>query len=186
MVTKKNYKRNKTVLDHSHDYTCTIIRRLKASHPKEHANMPGPRVALKHTSLLGSRYTCPSLLLIIRRITWRRLCHERAYIRVNLLHRQGTQHFSQHFLHFLSLISQTDLSVGVLTCLQAPFVPPQKMHRRRTRSSYRSSEHSLQLLRLNYSYWTDHLALEGGDRSLNHHGPTIHHCNRFQLCTSPS
>jgi len=29
-----------TILDHSHGYTCTILRRLKASHSKEHANSP--------------------------------------------------------------------------------------------------------------------------------------------------
>jgi len=40
----------------------------------------------------------------------------------NIASPQGMIHFSQHFLHtFLGSI--TDLSVGVLTCLQAPFLP---------------------------------------------------------------
>jgi hypothetical protein len=85
---------------------------------------------------------------------------ERTYIRVNLFHPQGTKHFSQHFIDFLSLSSIPDLIVWVLTCLQAPFVPPQKTLRRRTRSRYRSPEHSLQPLWLNRSHRTDHLVSE--------------------------
>jgi len=50
----------------------------------------------------GSPYMCPAPSLIICRITRRWLWPTRAYIRVNLLHPQGTHHFSQHFLHTLS------------------------------------------------------------------------------------
>jgi hypothetical protein len=29
-------------MDHSHDYMCTIIRRLKATHSREYADLPAP------------------------------------------------------------------------------------------------------------------------------------------------
>jgi len=96
--------------------TCTLLCRLKASHSKEHANLPG--AILEHTSLSGSRYTCPLPLLIIRHITWRWLCPERAYIRVNLLRPQDTQHFlqlSSDFSLFLYWLDRRSANVSADT-----------------------------------------------------------------------
>jgi len=84
-------KTNRTLI---RGWTCVVSRlRTKgvcSSHKPCH---PGAR---------GSPYTCPTPSLITSRITQRRLWPTRAYIRVNLLHRQGKFSLPQHFLHTLS------------------------------------------------------------------------------------
>ncbi|RHN73331.1 hypothetical protein MtrunA17_Chr2g0297301 [Medicago truncatula] len=54
----------------------------------------------------------------------------------------------------------------VLTCLQAPFIPPRRLIAAVPEAVTVTLEHSLAPLPLNRSHQTDHLALEGGDRSL--------------------
>jgi len=54
----------------------------------------------------------------------------------------------------------------VLTCLQAPFVPPRRLIAAVPEAITITPEHSLPPFPLNHFHRTDHLALEGGDHSL--------------------
>ena len=135
-------------------YTWTIIQRPKAPHSKEHASFP------------AACHTRPVAALITRRVSRRRLCSRRVYIRVNFLHPQGTHHFSQHFLHTLFQFHYTLCSTA-------------KIHRRRTGSRYRfirafSATAATQPFPLDISF--------GSRRRgsfTNRHRQTILHHNRF-------
>ena len=173
-----------TVLEHSHGNTCTLLRRNKASHSNGHANLSAPchtgacllaEITL-HVSTPAPNQTPhnPEMVMPRARLYKGELASPSRY----------TTLFTT-LLRLFSLSSNTDLIVRVLTCLQAPFVSLHKTFRRRTGSNYQSSGHSTQPLRLNRSHRTDHLTLEGGDRSLNRLGSTILHHNRFLLRASP-
>jgi len=84
---------------------------------------------------------------------------------------------SHTFLHTY-LISHTDFIVRVLTCMQTPFVPAWDC-------ITTAPEHCVITFSTIRSHRTYHLALEGGDRSLNCHSPTILHHNRFLLRDPP-
>jgi hypothetical protein len=64
-------------------------------------------------------------------------------------------------------------------CLHASFVPPQRRIAAVPEAVTDSSEHFLPSLLLNRSHQTNHLALEGGDRLVNRHGPMILPRNHF-------
>ena len=117
----------------------------------------------EHASLQGSRYTWSLTTLITCRVSQRRLCSRRAYIRVNLLHPQDTHHFSQHFLHFLSQFHYW-LERWSANVPAGTFRSTAKTHRHRTQNRYTvpktvtdSPEHSLPPLWLNRSHRTDQL-----------------------------
>jgi len=137
--------------DRPHIDTWPDLHSLKTPHPREHVSLRAPL----HTGACprqGWPYTCPISSLITRRITRRRLWS--TYIRVNLLHPQGTHHFhNTSYTVFLSFI--TDLSVKVLTCLQAPFVPPRRLIVAVPKAITITPEHSLPPFPLNRSHWTD-------------------------------
>jgi len=138
--TKRNYLLYfYIVLDRSQDQpyddTWLDLHHLKAPHPK---SMPVrvDRATQELALAQESQYMCPAPSLITRRITRRRLWPTHSYIRVNLLHPQGTHHFSQHFLHTLSQfhywLERRSANVPVGT-----FLSTTKTHRRRAGSSYR-------------------------------------------------
>jgi hypothetical protein len=166
------------VLDHSHRYTCTIVRRLKATHSRKHANFPAQchkRARLPAWITLQMSFLTPNNTPHnSKTVMPRERLYKGDFASPSKLH--ITFHNTSYTLSFSSI---TELSVGVLTCLQAPFVPPQKNHRHHTGIHYRSLEHSLPPLQLNRSHRTYHLALAGGEHSLNRYGPTILHRNRF-------
>ena len=108
----------------------------------------------QNASSQGSPYTCPSPLLITHRITHRRLWPTHAYIKVNLLHHQGTHHFSQHLLHTLFEFHYR-LERWGLMCLQAPSVPRRRLIAVVPEVITNPSENSRPPLLLNRSHWTD-------------------------------
>jgi len=83
----------------------------------------------------------------------------------------------------------------VLTCLQAPFIPPQRLIAAVSGAIVITTENSLPPLLLNHSHRAVHLMLEGGDRSLTatvQRSSTVTvfsyahlHCNCFQLHVPP-
>jgi len=132
----------------------------------------------------GSPYTCPAPSLIIRRITLRRLWPARAYIRVNLLHPQGTHHFSQHFLNTLSQFHYW-LDCRSANVPAGTFRSTAKTHCCRAGSNYHytrafSATVSTQPFSPNRSFGV-------GRRGsfTNRHSPTIVHHNRFLLRAPP-
>jgi len=94
------------------------------------------RTTLNNGPARGSPYTCPSPSLISRRIILRQLWTSHAYTRVNLVHPQGTHHFSEHFLHTLSQfhywLERQSANVPANT-----FRPTAKTHRLHVGSRYR-------------------------------------------------
>jgi len=112
--------------------TCTALRLCTQRSTPASVHL----VTQERALMQGSPYTCPASPLITCRITRRRLWPTRAYIRVNLLHPQGTHHFSQHFLHTFSQfhfwLERQSANVPADT-----FRPTAKTHRRFAGSSYR-------------------------------------------------
>jgi len=134
--------------------TRPITRSLKYTALRLHTQKSTPsclhRTIQEHTSLLGSLYMCLITALIIRRISRRRLCSRRVYIKVNLLHPQDTQHFLHILFQFHYWLERWGSNV-----LAGTLRSTAKTRRRRTGICYRYSEHSLPPLRLNRSYQTD-------------------------------
>ena len=139
----------------------------------------------EHAYAQGSTYMFPLPLLITRRITWRRLLLKRTYIRVNLLHPQGTHHFPQHFLHtllqFHYWLERWSANVHADTLRSTV-----KTHRHRVGSSYRHNG-TFSAIVATQTFSPDR-SFGATRRGLfpNRHGPTILPRNRFQLRASLS
>jgi len=127
-----------------------------------------------HLNTRGSPYTCPPASLITRHITRRWLWPTRIYVRVNLLHPQGTIHFSPTLLHTLSQFHyKFERRSGNVPA--DTFRPTAKTHRHRAGSRYRHTgafsaaittqpfsldillEHSLPPFSLNRSHGTNQI-----------------------------
>jgi Mg2+ and Co2+ transporter CorA len=110
----------------------------------------------EHTSVQQTPYTC-HLIVSQSRATYQEssYSHTRLY-KSDLASPQGMIHFS-HTFYALFMSSNTNLSVGVLTCLHTPFVPPWRL-------IATVPEHFLPPLPTSVPHQTDHLTLEGGDQ----------------------
>jgi len=123
------HKTNRTA---THGRTCTALR----LHIPRSTPVCVHRTTQELALAQGSPYTCPAPVLMTRHITRRRLWPTRVNIRVNLLHPQGTHHFSQHFLHTLSLFHYW-LERRSANMPADTFRSTAKTHRLCARSSYR-------------------------------------------------
>jgi len=131
--------------------TCTALRLCVQRNMPARMHRATQDLALAQ----GSPNTCPAPSLITHYITQRWLWPTRAYIRVNLLHLKV--HITFHNTSYtLFLSSITDLSVRVLTCLQALFVPPRRLIAAVPEVVTITLEHSLSPLPLNRSHRTYH------------------------------
>jgi len=126
----------------------------------------------------------PIPTLIISRISRRRFWSKRAYIRVNLFHPEGTHHFLQHFLntlfqfHYWLECWSANVPAGTIHSTA-------KTHRCRVGSHcHHNREFSATVATQSFSSGSSFDARRRWSFA-NRHGPTILHCNRFQLRTSP-
>ena len=125
--------------DHSYGNTWTTIRCLKASHSREHANFPA---SCRTRARLLTGITLHVSLPVPNHTP-----HKPKTVMTNTRLYKGEHASPSRYTSLSTTLLTHSLSVGVLTWLQAPFVPPRRLIATVLETVTDSLEHSLPPLR---------------------------------------